>query len=121
MKDDEKTTPAGRFLAARGQNNHGDDVIWIDYNNAVSMHRVRSVSADERRVERLASPQTDDNRISNGCVNVPPAFFNKVKPVVAKYGAVIYVLPETRTAQQQFGAFDVRRADVAQAAPSSRS
>jgi hypothetical protein len=118
IKEDEKTTPAGRFLAIPGQNNHGDNIIWIDYNAAVSMHRLRKVSAEEHRAERLASPEKTDNRISNGCVNVPPQFYDKVlRPTVLKYGAFIYVLPETRTAQQQFGAYDVqKRAQLAQAA-----
>jgi hypothetical protein len=28
-------------------------------------------------------------------------------PTVRKYGAIVYVLPETRTPHQQFGAYDV--------------
>jgi hypothetical protein len=117
ISDEDKTTPAGRFRATQGRNNHGDNVIWIDYNAAVSMHRVRRVPGEERP-ERLASPEKTDNRISNGCVNVPPQFFDKVlRPTVLKYGAFIYVLPETRTVQQQFGAYDVaKRPQVAQAA-----
>jgi hypothetical protein len=108
IKEDEKTTPAGRFLAQPGRNSHGDDIIWIDYKAAVSMHRLRKVSEEEHRAERLASPEASDNRISYGCVNVPPAFYNStLKPTVAKYGAYIYVLPETMTPQQKFGSFDV--------------
>lgn len=121
IKEEEKTTPAGRFLAQRGQNNHGEDIIWIDYNAAVSMHRMRKVSEAERRAERMATPEVEDNRISNGCVNVPPQFYNSVlQPTVAKYGAFVYVLPETRTPQQQFGSYDVdKRAQLAQAAPAA--
>jgi hypothetical protein len=108
IKEEEKTTPAGRFLALPGKNNHGEDIIWIDYNAAVSMHRLRKVAEEERRAERMATPDSDDNRISNGCVNVPPQFYNAVlNPTVRKYGAYVYVLPETRSAQQLFGSFDV--------------
>jgi hypothetical protein len=108
IKEEEKTTPAGRFLAAPGKNNHGEDIIWIDYDSAVSMHRLRKVSEEERRAERMATPEADDNRISNGCVNVPPDFYNKVlRPTVRKHGAYVYVLPETRGPQQMFGSFDV--------------
>jgi hypothetical protein len=108
IKEDEKTTPAGRFLVQPGLNTHGDDVLWIDYNSAVSMHRLRKVAEEEKRFERMATEDHEDNRISNGCVNVPHAFFNNVlKPTVMKYGAYVYVLPETRTPQQQFGSFDV--------------
>ena len=109
IKEEEKTTPAGRFLAAPGTNNHGEDIIWIDYANAVSMHRLRKVSEEEKRAERMATPAADDNRISNGCVNVPPGFYNSVlRPTVKKHGAYVYVLPETRTPQQLFGSFEVR-------------
>jgi hypothetical protein len=107
LKDDEKTTPAGRFLAQPGRNTHGHDILWIDYKAAVSMHRVLKVG-DERRHERLASPEIDDNRISNGCVNVPVAFYNSVlKPAVGRKGAYVYVLPETRSVQKVFGSYDV--------------
>lgn len=108
IQEDEKTTPAGRFLVQPGKNTHGDDILWIDYNSAVSMHRLRKVAEEERRFERMATEDPSDNRISNGCVNVPHAFFNNVlRPAVLKYGAFVYVLPETRTPQQQFGSFDV--------------
>jgi hypothetical protein len=107
LKPDEKATPAGRFLARPGKNTHGDNVIWIDYNAAISMHRLRKVGK-ENRAERLASAEIDDNRISNGCVNVPPGFYDGVlRPTVLKKGAYVYVLPETRTPQQLFGSYEV--------------
>jgi hypothetical protein len=108
IPEHQKTTPAGRFVALPGKNTHGEDIIWIDYNAAVSMHRMRRVSAQERRAERMATADESDNRISNGCVNVPPGFYNGVlRPTVLKQGAYVYVLPETRTPQQQFGSYDV--------------
>ena len=108
VKPEEKTTPAGRFVAERGRNTSGEDVIWIDYDAAVSMHRVRTTNAKERRLERLATPTVDDNRISYGCINVPAVFYNKyVRPVFAKRRAIVYVLPESRTAQQVFKSYDV--------------
>jgi hypothetical protein len=122
VKEDEKTTPAGRFLAQPGKNSHGEDIIWIDYNAAVSMHRMRKVKEEEKRAERMATPDVSDNRISYGCVNVPPAFYNSVlRPTVTKFGAYVYVLPETKTAQQQFGSFDVanKAEKVAQASDSA--
>jgi hypothetical protein len=30
-----------------------------------------------------------------------------LSPTVRKFGAVVYVLPETRTSQQQFGSYEV--------------
>jgi hypothetical protein len=108
LQESEKTTPAGRFLAQPGKNNHGANIIWIDYKNSLSMHSMHSVSASEQRADRMNSPEADDNRISNGCINVPPRFYSSVVwPAVRKYGAYVYVLPETRTPQQQFGSYDV--------------
>jgi len=105
---EERTTPAGRFIAEIGMNMRGEDVVWVDYDAAVSMHRVLTTNRSERRLERLASPTPDDNRISYGCINVPREFYEAVlSPAVRSSGAIIYVLPETRTAQQVFGSFDV--------------
>lgn len=108
IKEHEKTTPAGRFLAQPGRNTKGEDIIWIDYNAAVSMHRLRKVKAEEKRADRMATPEASDNRISYGCVNVPAKFYDGVlKPTVSRYGAYVYVLPETKSPQQQFGSYDV--------------
>jgi hypothetical protein len=108
VKPEEKTTPAGRFIAEPGNNANGEDVVWVSYDLAVSMHRVRPTVKSERRLERLASPTPDDNRISFGCINLPPKFYEQVlSPTVRKFGAVIYVLPETKTPGELFGAYDV--------------
>ena len=104
----EKTTPAGRFLARPGVNTQGEDIVWIDYDAAVSMHRVRATVAAERRLQRLLSVTEADNRISFGCINLPVAFYEGVlSPTVQKTGAIVYVLPETRTPQEVFGSWDV--------------
>lgn len=101
----ERTTPAGRFMGEPGRNTLGEDVVWVDYEAAVSMHRVRTLEPKERRLERLASPGTEDNRISYGCINMPVAFFEDVlKPAFnASYG-VIYVLPEIKPLAEVFPA-----------------
>ena len=108
VKPAERTTPAGRFVAERGRNNLGEDVVWVDYDAAVSMHRVRTTNSRERRLERLATPAVEDNRISYGCINVPVAFYNAhIKPAFVKHRALVYVLPEVKSAQQVFGSYDV--------------
>lgn len=107
---EEKTTPAGRFVAEPGVNTHGEDIVWVSYDLAVSMHRVRPLVKAERRLQRLASPTPRDNRISFGCINLPVAFYEKVfSPLVRRTGAIIYVLPETRSVREQFGLHDVPR------------
>ena len=99
----ERTTPAGRFMGEPGRNTNDEDVVWVDYDAAVSMHRIRVVDPKERRLERLASATTDDNRISFGCIIVPIAFFeNVLSPEFrARYG-VVYVLPEVKSVQEVF-------------------
>ncbi|MBA3592815.1 MAG: hypothetical protein H0W47_03320 [Polaromonas sp.] len=102
----ERTTPAGRFVSQPGINAFGEDIIWVDYEAAVSMHRVRAKEPSERRLERLASATTDDNRISFGCINLPVAFYEDVvKPALGSRRGVIYILPETRPAQAVFQGF----------------
>jgi hypothetical protein len=104
VKASEKTTPAGRFIAEPGRNTKGEDIIWVDYDSAVSMHRLRYVSKQERRAQRLASPTEKDNRISFGCINVPVDFYETVlSPTVKATGAIVYVLPEVRSLQEVFG------------------
>lgn len=105
----ERTTPAGRFVSEPGRNLQGEDIVWIDYDAAVSMHRVRTSNKADRRLQRLATPTVADNRISYGCVNVPAAFYDAlIKPVFGVKPAVIYVLPETRPAGTIFGTADRR-------------
>lgn len=105
VRPEERTTPAGRFLGEPGRNTLGEDVVWVDYAAAVSMHRVRAIEPKERRLERLASPTAEDNRISYGCINVPVDFYERVvRPAFqASYG-VVYVLPESKPLREVFAA-----------------
>jgi hypothetical protein len=97
VKPFERTTPAGRFVAEHGTNLRKEDILWIDYDAAVSIHPVLTTNAKEKRLQRLATPGVADNRISFGCVNVPKAFFaNVLLKTLSTERPVIYVLPETR-------------------------
>lgn len=124
VRAEEKTTPAGRFVAEPGRNASGEDIVWVDYDAAVSMHRVRTANPKERRLERLASSTSADNRISFGCINMPAAFYeNVLSPQFnARYG-VVYVLPDVKRTSEVFAdaydpaarlraAISVRRADA---------
>ncbi len=107
----ERTTPAGRFEAEIGNNSGGEDILWVDYDDAISMHRVRPVKASERRLERLASPTADDNRISYGCINVPPAFYDGyVRPLFLPKNGIVYVMPDTKPLAAVFPAAVTRTA-----------
>ncbi len=111
VRPEERTTHAGRFVGERGRNTQGEDIVWVDYDAAVSIHRVRATKPAERRLERLATPTVDDNRISYGCINVPVAFYEAyIHPVFATHDAIIYVLPEVKSALQVFGSYDVASA-----------
>lgn len=104
----ERTTPAGRFVATLDRNLQGKEILWVDYGGAVSMHPVVSAKPAERRLQRLATPTPLDNRISYGCINVPGQFFDKVvRPAFTGTSGIVYVLPETRSAQLLFGSYPV--------------
>lgn len=104
----ERTTPAGRFVASLDRNLQGKEILWVDYAGAVSMHPVVSAKPAERRLQRMATPTPLDNRISYGCINVPAQFFNLVvRPAFTGTSGIVYVLPETRSAQTLFGSYEV--------------
>lgn len=105
IKPQERTTPAGRFVSAPGRNADGKEVVWVDYDAAVSMHRVINSNPKERRLERLASKTAADNRISWGCINIPVEFFERtVLPNLGQSRAVVYVLPEKQSLTAYFPA-----------------
>ena len=106
IRPEERTTAAGRFVASLGYNLNGKDVLWVDYKNAVSLHRVVTNNPEERRLERLATPTPLDKRISYGCINVPAKFFdNVVKPAFTRTYGIVYVLPETLSIGEIFKSY----------------
>jgi len=95
IRPSERTTPAGRFVAAWGRNLVNQEILWVDYEQGISLHPVRQANPKERRLERLASPSVLDNRISYGCINVGLNFWQQVvKPNFQGKQAMVYVLPE---------------------------
>lgn len=109
IRPEERTTPAGRFEAALDRNLGGKEILWVDYDTAISLHPVITSNAGERRAQRLATPSPLDNRISYGCINVPADFFERVvTPAFKGTKGIVYVLPETRQVRQVFALYDVR-------------
>lgn len=99
----ERTTPAGRFVAKFGRAFGHQRVIWVDYANSVALHAVITTHKSEHRVERLLSPEPDDNRISFGCINVGTKFYaGTLTPAFRKKGGVVYILPDTRSLDDVF-------------------
>jgi hypothetical protein len=104
IRPDERTTPAGRFVASLGEDLHGQDILWIDYANGIALHRVVKGTPAEHRAQRLQSETSDDNRISYGCINVPVKFYDDVvHPAFAESSGVVYVLPEMSSAKAMYG------------------
>lgn len=101
----QRTTPAGRFESEPGHNEKGEAIIWIDYDAALAIHRLRPGPARERRAQRLASATPADNRATLGCVVVAVDFYEKViGPTLGRSRGVVYVLPETMPAREMFNA-----------------
>jgi hypothetical protein len=104
MKD--RTTPAGRFLAAYGPAAGGQRVLWVDFETSVSIHPLAETNKKEQRAKRLASPDPDDNRITHGCINVSPGFYKTVVNPTFKKGGIFYVLPDTQSLAEALPGFD---------------
>jgi hypothetical protein len=98
-----RTTPAGRFVSSLGPDLGKKDVLWVDYTNAISLHRMVNNVRSERRPERMASSDPLEHRISWGCINVPAKFFDKaIEPAFTGTSGVVYILPEVKSMQQIF-------------------
>lgn len=105
---EDRTTPAGRFVASYGPALGQGPVFWVDYATAISLHAVVTANKKERRLERLATETPDDNRISFGCINVPKAFYESVVRETFKNSrGVVYILPETMPAEEVFLSYGV--------------
>jgi hypothetical protein len=100
IKPAERITPAGRFVADTGVNLSGQDIIWVDYAAAIAIHRATDVKPGltaRDRLARLASPSPRDRRISHGCINVSPTFYDAfLRPAFAQSSGIVYILPETK-------------------------
>lgn len=108
IKPEQRTTPAGRFVVSLGKNIHNKEILWVDYDTAISLHSVVTSSPKERRLQRLASQNPLERRISYGCINVPVNFYDQVvSPAFTGTNGVVYVLPDTRLIQDVFGSYSV--------------
>ncbi len=101
LRHGDRTTAAGRFASQPGRTDSGDEVVWLDYDNALSIHRLRRGPSWERRAQGLASTSPLDKRLSDGCVVVHEAFYESVvQPLLGRGRGVVYVMPETMPLQQ---------------------
>ena len=101
----DRTTPAGRFVGGYGPSIDAGRVLWVDYDSAVSIHPTATGVPAEKRPERLASATPDDNRVTHGCINVSPTFYEQlVSPTFAR-GGVFYILPDEASLEETFPEF----------------
>ena len=99
----DRTTPAGRYAAKFGPAAGHSSVLWVDYTTALSLHAVVQGTKKERRLQRLNSKTSKDNRITFGCINVPTKFYSGVvKPLFEEDGGIVYILPETKPLKDVF-------------------
>jgi hypothetical protein len=105
IRPDERTTPAGRFVATLGHD-LDKEVLWVDYDISLSLHPVIRGVPRDHRAERLATMSPLDKRISFGCINVPVKFFNDVVlKTFTGTNDIVYILPEVKTIADVFPAF----------------
>lgn len=114
----QRTTPAGRFVAGPGKNLQGESVVWVDYDAAFAIHRLRPGASHGPRLARLATPTPADNRASWGCVVVPVQFYVEVvAKLLGRAASVVYVLPEQGGGAQLLAAW--RQAATARLRPTA--
>ncbi len=106
IRAEERITPAGRFVAAMGDELGGPQVLWVDYDAGIALHPVITTNPKEHRLQRLATPTPLDNRISFGCINVPAKFFQStVTPTFSGTDGIVYILPEFHAIREVFSAY----------------
>lgn len=115
----DRTTPAGRFIGGYGPSIDAGRVLWVDYDSAVSLHPTATGVPSERRVERLASVSPDDNRVTHGCINISPDFYERIVHSTFEKGGVFYILPDKEPLEKVFPEFAQSRA-AKQAGDSSK-
>ena len=109
IRPEERTTPAGRFIAGFGPADGGQTVLWVDYATAISLHQVVTTNREEQRLQRLQSPDPEDNRITYGCINVSAAFYEDVvRPAFTGTNGVVYILPEATPLNEVLPSFQAQ-------------
>ena len=85
IRPEERTTPAGRFVAEPGFNARAKTSSGSTTTPPSRCTACAPTNPAERRLQRLASPTVRDNRICYGCINLPAAFYDLcVRPTVRR-------------------------------------
>lgn len=87
-------TPAGRFVVDTWQSSLKGAVVLVSGNVALSLYALPSPASPGRGLERLASNNVEDKRISDGSLHVAGDFYWQfIEPLRGQTG-IAYVLPE---------------------------
>jgi hypothetical protein len=98
----EAATPAGRFVAASWL--PGEGIVWINADAAVSLHGIPSGRSPGRSMQRLASAELEDRRISDGSLHVAGEFYSEYLRPLKEHSTIAYVLPEVLPVREVFEA-----------------
>lgn len=96
-------TPAGRFVTDPERQASSPGLVWTNGSSELLLHDPHSQLLPGRAAERFASELTQDRRISDGSLHVPPAFFHVHLNALRGGASVAYVLPEEQSVQRVFG------------------
>jgi hypothetical protein len=107
-------TPAGRFVAATWLSIRGDGIVWINADAALTLHGIPSGISPGRAPQRLASPDFDDKRISDGSLHVGGDFYRDYLGALKGQVSIAYVLPEVLPVRDVFNLDDDPRLSFAQ-------
>ena len=90
---DKNVTPAGLFALREYRDRHYQGGRVLAFLCQPSMcyiiHPTWNGVPSEQRDRRLATPSVDDNAISNGCINVPYEFYQRMSGYLQSKAAVI--------------------------------
>jgi hypothetical protein len=99
-------TPAGRFVSDTWRTALDDGIVWMDGAAALSLHRASSPAAPGRAMQRLASKDVEDKRISDGSLHVTDEFYGRYVAPLRAGGSIAYVLPEVLPVRELFAVTD---------------
>lgn len=76
-------TPTGEYQMewrATDARGYGGDVLQFKETEryVYAIHRVWTLDASQRRIERIQSDKAEDRQITSGCINVTPEVYDKL-------------------------------------------
>ena len=98
-------TPAGRFVGATWLSIHGDGIVWINADAALSLHGIPSGLSPGHSAQRLASDDVEDKRISDGSLHVSGQFYRDYLSALKGQASIAYVLPEVVPVRDVFNTY----------------